>query len=131
MKKVLRPGRRRVILFSSQGEWPPAEEGGDMDQTVTIIGYEQDCHCQHCGRALKHGIRISDGRVVGAQCFDKKLTAPRKYQGKNFRFGAEFIVRVAKVVEWKTPDTWARYGVDAASTIFTAVGEDRQGAGTF
>ncbi len=55
---------------------------------ISIVGYESDCNCEHCGRALRHGIRLSDGRLVGATCLDKKLTKPRLHQGKSFRFGA-------------------------------------------
>lgn len=63
---------------------------------IAIVGYESDCNCDHCGRALRHGVRLNDGRVVGATCLDKKLTKPRQYQGNSFRFGAEHIVRIAK-----------------------------------
>ncbi len=72
---------------------------------ISIVGYESDCNCEHCGRALRHGIRLSDGRLVGATCLDKKLTKPRKYQGKSFRFGAE-------------QGNWARFGVSASSATF-------------
>ncbi|WP_268797546.1 hypothetical protein [Pseudomonas huanghezhanensis] len=87
---------------------------------ISIVGYENDCNCEHCGRALKHGIKLSDGRIVGATCLDKKLTMPRVYQGKKFRFGAEFIVRIAKVVEQYSPTSWSRFGVSASSATFEA-----------
>lgn len=87
---------------------------------IQIVGYESDCTCEHCGRALKHGIRLSDGRTVGATCLDKKLTKPRQYQGKSFRLGAEIIVRTAKVVQRYSPSNWARFGVSASSTMFEA-----------
>lgn len=88
---------------------------------ITIVGYEQDCKCEHCGRALVHGIRISDGRVVGATCLDKKLTAPKVYNGKKYRLGAELIIRAAKVVEWKHSSDWSRYGVSSATLQFEAI----------
>lgn len=88
---------------------------------ITIVGYEKGGKCEHCGRVLKHGIRISDGRIVGAQCLNKQLTKPRTYQGKKYRFGAEHIIKIAKVVEYKTPFEWSRYGVSVQSTIFEAV----------
>lgn len=87
---------------------------------ISIVGYEAECNCEHCGRALKHGIKLSDGRIVGATCLDKKMTMPRIYQGKKFRFGADFIVKVAKVVEFYSPSNWARFGVSASSTTFEA-----------
>lgn len=87
---------------------------------IAIVGYESDCNCDHCGRALRHGIRLNDGRVVGATCLDKKLTAPKVYNGKKYRLGAELIIRAAKVVQWKQPSEWDRYGVSARTIQFTA-----------
>ena len=88
--------------------------------TIEIVGYEEDCNCEHCGRALRHGIRISDGRTVGATCLDKKLTLPKVYQGKKYRLGAELIVRAAKVAQFYTPNTWSRFGVSASTLQFDA-----------
>ncbi len=87
--------------------------------TIAIVGYEQEGHCEHCGRALKHCIRISDGRIVGATCFDKKLTAPRTYQGKNYRIGSEGVVRLAKIAQYVPAHNWGRYGVAAHNFDFT------------
>lgn len=87
---------------------------------IAIVGYEQGGQCEHCGRALKHCIRTSDGRIVGATCFDKKLTAPRVYQGRKYRLGAERIVHIAKVVERIPAHQWGGYGVNSDSTIFEA-----------
>ena len=88
--------------------------------TIEIVGYEEDCNCEHCGRALRHGIRISDGRTVGATCLDKKLTLPKVYQGKKYRLGAELIVRAAKVAQFYTPNAWSRFGVSASTMQFEA-----------
>lgn len=87
---------------------------------ISIVGYESSCNCEHCGRALKHGIKLSDGRVVGATCLDKKLTMPRVYRGKKYRFGDEFIVKIAKVVEFYSPNNWTRFDVSASSITFEA-----------
>jgi len=95
-------------------------EDAEMNQ-ISIVGYESDCNCEHCGRALKHGVRLSDGRLVGATCLDKKLTKPRQYQGKSFRFGAEHIIKIAKVVQFYSPSNWARFGVSASSTTFEGI----------
>lgn len=92
-----------------------------MSNRIEIVGYEQEGHCEHCGRALKHCIRISDGRIVGATCFDKKLTAPREYFGEKYRFGAQHIVHIAKVVQKIPPHRWDSYGVSAQSAVFEAV----------
>ncbi|HEY7883870.1 MAG TPA: hypothetical protein VIC08_02870 [Cellvibrionaceae bacterium] len=88
---------------------------------IEIVGYEEETNCEHCGRYLKHGIRISDGRVVGAQCLDKKLTKAREYQGKKYRFGAQHIIKIAKVLQWKSPSQWDRYGVNHQSAVFEAI----------
>ena len=55
----------------------------------------------------------------GATCFDKKLTVPKTHNGKAYRVGSEFIVRVAKVVARVQPGAWERYGVSAAAADFT------------
>ena len=86
--------------------------------TITIVGYEQEGNCEHCGRALKHCIRISDGRIVGATCLDKKISKPKTYQGKNYRLGAELIIKAAKVAQFKSPNQWSRYGVNQNTMTF-------------
>lgn len=86
--------------------------------TISITGYEPETTCEHCGRQLKHGVRLSDGRVVGATCLDKKLTKAKNSGGRTYRLGAEKIVTIAKVVAWKDPSQWARYGVSHLSPVF-------------
>lgn len=88
---------------------------------INIVGYETDCNCEHCGRHLKHGVRISDGRVVGATCLDKKITQPKVYQGKKYRLGAEKIINAAKVSQFISPDQWLRYGVNTETLRFQAI----------
>jgi hypothetical protein len=85
--------------------------------TITIVGYEQEGHCDHCGRALKHCIRLDNGSVVGATCFDKTLTKPRIYRGKPYRVGSENIIRYAKIAE---SGKLARYGVTINQLTFEA-----------
>lgn len=91
-----------------------------MGNKIEIVGYERESNCEHCGRALVHGIRISDGRTVGATCLDKQLTQPKEYQGKKFRLGAELIIRAAKVAQSYAPHQWARFGVSASTMTFEA-----------
>lgn len=86
--------------------------------TLTITGYEQECNCEHCGRSLKHGIRLSDGRIVGATCLDKKLTKAKIYNGKSYRLGSELIIRAAQVAEFHAPAAWSRFGVSADTMRF-------------
>lgn len=89
-----------------------------MSNEIEIVGYVHDTYCQHCGRKLKHGIRISDGRTVGATCLDKKITHPKMYQGQPYRVGSELIINAAKVVENKLESQWARYGVSRETLKF-------------
>ena len=84
---------------------------------IQIIGYEQNGQCEHCGRALKHCIKISDGRVVGATCFDKKITKPRIYNGKSYRVGSEQIVQYAKIAQFSN---LARHGLTSQHLTFDA-----------
>lgn len=87
--------------------------------TIVITGYTEDCNCEHCGRNLRHGIRISDGRVVGAQCFDRVLTLPKTYSGKSYRVGAENIIRYAKIAERFTAQAAeSRFGVGLSQRTF-------------
>jgi hypothetical protein len=89
-----------------------------MTNQIEILGYEQNGYCEHCGRALKHCIRLSDGRIVGATCLDKQLTLPKEYRGKKFRLGSEFIIRAAKVAQFYAPSQWSRFGVNAETLTF-------------
>lgn len=88
---------------------------------IQIIGYRENGECDHCGRALRHCIQIDDGRTVGATCLDKKLSAPKTYNGKTYRVGASFIVKVAKVVERVSPAYWSRYGINEHAVTFEGV----------
>lgn len=92
-----------------------------MKNEIAIVGYEQDGHCEHCGRALRHCIRISDGRLVGATCFDRVLTKPRVYQGKAYRVGSDAIIRYAKIVAFYTTEAASRrFGVEPHMLRFEA-----------
>lgn len=88
---------------------------------LIIVGYERDQVCGHCGRNLKHGIKLSDARVVGAQCLNKALTQPKVVHGKKVRVGASYIIRTAKVVQFIPADRWLTYGVVQESTEFEAL----------
>ncbi len=86
---------------------------------IKITGYEQNGQCEHCGRGLKHCIRISDGRMVGAQCLDKSMTAPKSYNGAAYRVGAENIIRMARLASKYSSAVLSRnYGIRDASLTF-------------
>ena len=41
----------------------------NAQEVVTIVGYDRECECFHCGRGLKVGIKLEGfGGVFGADC---------------------------------------------------------------
>ena len=105
-----------------KGIVPAQRKTPKMTNTVQITGYIESAECAHCGRELRHGIRIDDGSTVGAQCFAKKITAPRRhYSGKTFRLDAAAIIHIAKVMQRTPAHTWNQYGVNEASRTFQRV----------
>ena len=72
-----------------------------MEATISITGYEKDVACEHCGRSLTHGIRISSGLVVGAQCFRNQMVKPRysAYMRRAIRPAIDDIINVAMTLE--------------------------------
>ena len=97
-----------------------------MSKILTIAGYERDAHCAHCGRRLVHGVRLADGRTVGATCFDQVLTLPRIYNGRKYRIGAENVIRYAKIAE---SGKLARYGLEPRALDFVAADVGKAGEG--
>jgi ribosome-binding protein aMBF1 (putative translation factor) len=79
---------------------------------ITITGYESDCNCEHCGRKLKHGIKIEQNgltKTVGAHCLANDMTKPQEYQGRKYRLPANDIIEKAKWLEyrsWEWLTTW-------------------------
>lgn len=92
-----------------------------MSDTLIITGYSEDEVCAHCNKTLRHGIRLDDGRIVGAQCFNKVLTMPQTYAGKSFRVGADNIIRYAKIAQFHTEtEGMKRFGVGIWQRTFIA-----------
>lgn len=83
-----------------------------MANLICIIGYIESVDCGHCGRTLRHGI-VTDCGTVGATCFAKKITAPRKHRGKTYRLDADAIISLAKRAH--NPE---RYGIYSESLTF-------------
>ena len=93
---------------------------------IVISGYELDGtmtqRCDHCNKRLKHAIKLSDGRQVGAQCLNIKLTKARVYDGKKYRHGQSFIIKAAKVVQFVTDESkWVSYGVSREAIVYDAL----------
>lgn len=61
---------------------------------MNIMGYEQDCNCDHCGRKLKVGIVLSGFGVIGADCLNKAIIFNRKRWGAG-KPGASYLRELA------------------------------------
>ena len=88
--------------------------------TLTIVSYEQDGHCEHCGRPLKHCIKLDDGRIVGATCFAKVLTKPLKHYKKSYRLGPAEIIRYAQCAARYSEAGLAKLGLSTKNLTFEA-----------
>lgn len=87
---------------------------------LTIIGYEQECSCDHCGRSLKHGIKVGGLGTIGADCFNKMIKADRKKFSGNGKPGASYIRMLAKLKERDNPQTLRNLGYGDWSFTFEA-----------
>jgi len=70
---------------------------------ISIIGYEPEHSCDHCGRNLTHGIQTDRLGVVGADCLNKMIVANRKRFSGNGKPGASLIRTFAKL---RQRDSW-------------------------
>lgn len=86
-------------------------------ETVVIRGYQQDCECSHCGRALKVGVLLEQfSGAFGAQCL-AKAAAPYTYNGKQYRQGADSIKERA-IIKGKGQACIDRHGMNASHFRF-------------
>jgi NAD-dependent SIR2 family protein deacetylase len=61
------------------------------NEVVTIRGFQKECECSHCGRALKVGILLETfSGPFGAQCL-AKAAAPYLYNGRHYRQNADSL----------------------------------------
>ena len=88
---------------------------------LVIAGYEKEAVCEHCGRALKHGVKLADGRIVGAQCLNQSMTQAKVRNGKKYRVGSEYIIKMAKCAQFADPAKWGQYGVTRQGMEFVPV----------
>lgn len=86
--------------------------------TITIIGYEQECDCDHCGRALQHGIRTDRLGTIGADCFNRLITADRKKFSGTGKPGAPYVRTLAKLKERDSADQLYRMGYGPHHFVF-------------
>ncbi len=85
---------------------------------MEIVGYVPDEHCHHCGRKLVHGIRLSNGLIVGAACFAKKITLPRMYQGRKSKLSSNTVIWMAKIAAKYDPIARQQFGLYRDALVF-------------
>lgn len=77
---------------------------------ICIVGYERECECDHCGRALQHGVRTDILGTIGADCFNKMIKADRKRFSGIGKPGAPLIRTFAKLRERDSDESLRRIG---------------------
>ncbi|WP_353269507.1 hypothetical protein [Gemmatimonas sp.] len=87
---------------------------------LVIIGYEQECTCDHCGRALVHGVRVAGLGTIGADCFNKMVKANRRRFSGNGKPGASTVRDLAKLREFRSDDYLGRMGYYSHAFEFEA-----------
>lgn len=66
--------------------------------TLTIKGYELDCNCEECGRALKLGVVTAELGIIGSDCFVKAIAKDKKRYSGNGKPSAEMVKQYAIIV---------------------------------
>jgi len=84
-------------------------------EEVTIIGFERDCECSHCGRSLQVGVRLSGfSGLFGSDCLaksaEKQKVGPyiQKLAGASIRERAIIAARgneeISRRYGWRAGD---------------------------
>lgn len=81
-----------------------------MTDTLTIIGYDQDDYCSHCGRKLVHCIKTAELGIVGASCFAKLIVPNRKRFSGNGRPTSSIVRELAVIRERYSDEGMRRLG---------------------
>lgn len=89
-----------------------------MAQTISITGYERECYCDHCGRALQHGVKTDTLGTIGADCFNKLIVADRKKFSRDGKPGAPYVRTLAKLKECDSADQLHRMGYGPHHFVF-------------
>lgn len=93
-----------------------------MAKQISIIGYLQECYCDHCGRALHHGVRTDIFGVIGADCFNRLIIANRKRFSGNGKPGAPYVRTLAKLKERDSTEQLQRMGYGPHHFVFDLAG---------
>jgi hypothetical protein len=86
--------------------------------TISILGYEQECYCDHCGRALQHGVKVTGFGTIGADCFNKLIKADRKRFSGNGKPGSTLTRTLAKLRERDSSQQLSRMGYSDRHFVF-------------
>jgi len=77
--------------------------------TISINGYDQPDHCDHCGKRLIHGVRTNTHGTIGADCGNGKPTA-------------SMVRDFAKMVEFRSAQRLSEMGYSPRHFQFELVG---------
>lgn len=87
-------------------------------ETMQIIGYETECECSHCGKALKVGVKVSGfGGAFGSQCV-AKAAAKQTVGPYTFTLTADLVKQRALIAG---NNNEARYGWHKGDANFRIV----------
>ncbi|WP_342643476.1 hypothetical protein [Rhodoligotrophos ferricapiens] len=89
-----------------------------MSKAITIVGYEPETYCDHCGRALQHGVRTDTLGTVGADCLNKMIVADRKKFSRDGKPGASYVRTLAKLRERDSDEQLRRMGYGPWHFVF-------------
>lgn len=84
---------------------------------ISIIGYERECYCDHCGRALQHGVRTDSLGTIGADCFNRLIMFDRK-RFRGGKPGAPLVRTLAKLRERDSDVSLSRMGYRPDHFVF-------------
>jgi len=101
-------GISRYINGTAYGDKPMTEAAPTAK--ICIVGYERECECDHCGRALQHGVRTDRFGTIGADCFNRLIAANRKNFSGNGKPGAAWVRTLAKLRERDSDESLRRLG---------------------
>ena len=95
-------------------------KGSEMTNTITINGYTQECHCEHCGRQLKLGVKTAEVGTIGADCFVKLIAKDKKRYSGNGKPSAEMVKQYAIIITKGLEYAGRCHGLYARSFQFQA-----------
>ena len=105
-------------------EAAPAYRGFEIerhDMEREIIGYEEDCNCDHCGRKLRVGIVLSGYGTIGADCLNAAIVFDRKRWGAG-KPGAPYLRELAIKRQKNSPERLSQMGMARAFRLALVAG---------